>query len=162
MEYTLPVPDVLCKKIYDYVSDLYYIEHIHNFKKSLDTIKMKNNTVKNNTGLYIGSDLSLNSLSITDNYVNLSSANREFEIPHTRYAINPTNNTLYALKAGTGGDVKGRDFYTRQSVMVHHDRKQYRNRKHRRQHMDNLNFFNVKYHENAINLYNSHMIVFKK
>ena len=79
----------------------------------------------------------------TDHYVNLSSANRDkavdpssndvtyflnhgikdalsvhveqFEIPHTRYAINPTNNTLYisefvngswfffALKAGTGG-----------------------------------------------------------
>jgi len=30
------LPDVLCKKIYDYVSDLYYIEHVHKFKKSLD------------------------------------------------------------------------------------------------------------------------------
>jgi len=79
----------------------------------------------------------------TDHFLNLSSANRDktidpssndvtytipigikdslsievvqFEIPHTRYAINPTNNTMYisefvngvynffALKAGTGG-----------------------------------------------------------
>ena len=29
------LPEVLCKKIYDYVSDLYYIEHVHRLKKSL-------------------------------------------------------------------------------------------------------------------------------
>ena len=32
------LPDILCEKIYDYVNDLYFIEHVHKLKRTLAII----------------------------------------------------------------------------------------------------------------------------